>query len=276
MREEDPLHPAADLLIIEGGGHLHPFCGVADHEVCGGDIHPPPFPRAEDINSGVLQIAPHDAVNLDVLCESGDGSHHTADASHQQIHMDPRLGRLNELVDDDLVGHAVEFETQIGCRAVFRLLYLSLDHAEDFGSQAERGHQQMMRVLRHFAHGKAVEHRRGLRADSRVGGHERKVSISTHRVLVVVAGTHLGDIFDSVALHAGDEQQLGVDLHAVQAVDHPAAGLLQHPGPADVVLLVKPGPQFHQDHDLLAVLRRVHQRLHDLAVARHAVEGHFD
>ena len=65
-------------------------------------------------------------------------------------------------------------------------------------------------------------------------------------------------------------------LIAGGSVDHPAPGLLQLPGPGDVVALVKAGPQLHQHRHGLAVLRRGAQVLDDGGLPRHPVNGHLN
>ena len=65
-------------------------------------------------------------------------------------------------------------------------------------------------------------------------------------------------------------------LIAGGSVNHPAPGLLQLPGPGDVVALVKAGPQLHQHRHGLAVLRRGAQVLDDGGLPRHPVNGHLD
>ena len=67
-------------------------------------------------------------------------------------------------------------------------------------------------------------------------------------------------------------------MHLVpfQSVDDLASCLLQHPGPADIVLLVKAGSELYQNHDLFSVLSSLAERLNDLALFRQAVQGHLD
>ena len=65
-------------------------------------------------------------------------------------------------------------------------------------------------------------------------------------------------------------------LEPLGAVDDLTAGFLQHFGPAQVVLLVKPGPELHQGQDLLAVLRRPAQGLGDFGGRGQTVDGDFD
>ena len=273
---EHLLQAGAQVRVTDGGGHLHPAGGVAGHKVGGGDIDPAALPLAEEVDAGVLQVAPHDAHHPDMFRQAGHAPNEAADAPHHQVDFHPGVGRLNELVDELFIGEPVELEAQVGGTSRFGLLNFPVDEGGDFGFQAGRGHQQQPAVLHHLAHGQGIEHPRGLRAELGVGGHEGEVGVQPHGVLVIVSRAHLGDILHLALVHPGDEQQLGVDLQPVQAVDHPAPGLLQHPGPADVVFLVEPGPQLHQGHYLFAVFGGIHQGLHDFAVVGHPVKGHFD
>ena len=62
----------------------------------------------------------------------------------------------------------------------------------------------------------------------------------------------------------------------LKAVEDGAARLLQPLGPGDVVLLVKAGPQLHEHGDILAVLRRCRQILHQLGCGGQAIDGDFN
>ena len=77
-------------------------------------------------------------------------------------------------------------------------------------------------------------------------------------------------------LAADHQRGLAVGLEADDAVDDVDAGLLEHPGLVDVVLLVEPGLQLDQGRDLLAVLGGAGQRVDDRVGVGGAVEGHLD
>ena len=60
--------------------------------------------------------------------------------------------------------------------------------------EAERCHQHLFALLRQFLHGKVLEDVGRFLADAEVGGDEGVVGIKLTGLLVVVAGTDLGDV----------------------------------------------------------------------------------
>ena len=124
--------------------------------------------------------------------------------------------------------------------------------------------------------GHILEESRAVAADGGAGRHEAEVGIQLGRLLVIVAGADLGDVLDAALLPAGDKADLGVDLVVLKAVENGTARLLQPLGPGDVVLLVKPGPQFHKHRYVLAVFRRSGQVLHQLGGGGQPVDGDLD
>ena len=124
--------------------------------------------------------------------------------------------------------------------------------------------------------GQHVEQVGQVGADLGIGGEQAEVLVDAGRLRVVVAGADVAVPADLAALLAHHQRGLAVGLEPHQAVDDVAAGPLQHPGPADVGLLVEAGLHLDQHHDLLAGPGRVDQRVHDRGVAAGAVERLLD
>src|SRR5438874_6317746 len=69
---------------------------------------------AEDEHPRVLQEAPEDAADPDVLAQAGDPRAQRADAADPDVDRHTRLGGAVEGVDDGLVHHGVDLDTDIG------------------------------------------------------------------------------------------------------------------------------------------------------------------
>ena len=128
--------------------------------------------------------------------------------------------------------------------------------------QGRGRHQQLFVAAPQVADEHVLEKGHAVGGDGPVRGHQAEVRVQGGGLLVVVAGADLGHIGEAAFLLPGDEADLAVALVARRAVDHMAARLLQLLRPGDVVALVEPGPQLHQDRHLFAVLRRRAQVLH--------------
>ena len=93
--------------------------------------------------------------------------------------------------------------------------------------RAEGCHQHFFALLRQFLHGKVLEDIGRFLADAEVGGDEGVVGIELTGLLVVVAGTDLGDVGVAVGALFGNESQLGVDFVVVKAIDDRTSGLFK-------------------------------------------------
>ena len=85
------------MLVENGRCDLHALVGVARHEVGARDIHLHVLALAEAVDAGVLQEAPHDGDDGDVVRLALDACDEAADAAHDEPHLDARLARLDEL-----------------------------------------------------------------------------------------------------------------------------------------------------------------------------------
>ena len=65
----------------------------------------------------MLQIAAHDADDMDILGLIRDTGTQAADASHHHIDVDARLTCLDELVDEHFVGQAVDLDADVAALA---------------------------------------------------------------------------------------------------------------------------------------------------------------
>ena len=153
---------------------------------------------------------------------------------------------------------------------------LAPDHGLDALVQLERSQDQLARGAVLTDAGEQVEERGGILADIRAAGQQAQIGVEPRGRGIVVAGAQMHIAADAVVIAPHHQTDLGMDLVADHAIDHVHPGLLESPGPGDVVGLVEAGLQFHHHGDLLAVLHRVHQGAHDPAVAAGAVQGLLD
>ena len=267
MHQNRILYPHADL---------HTALGIAGEEVTGGNINAGMGAIEEAVNTAMLKIPSHQTADVQVLGFAGHLCAHAADAAHDHINAHPGAAGFLQFEDDVPVADGVVFQDH-GSRTSHAggsddVIHLVQQHA----FEAQRGHQHLVAFLSELLHGQIAEHLGGFLTNALVCGDEGIIGIQFAGFFVVVAGTDLGDVGVALCALAGDEGQLGVHLIILEAVDDGAAGAFQLLGPVDVVLLVKAGAQLHQRYHFLAVFGCFHQRLHDLGLPRHAVEGHLD
>ena len=267
MHQHRVFHPDA---------YLHAALGVAGEEVAGCDIDAGVHPVEEAVDAAVLKVPSHQTADVQVLGLAGHTGAHAADAAHDHVDAHSGTAGFLQLENDVAVADGVVFQDH-GSRAAHAggrddMVHFFQQHA----LEPQRGHQHLVACLGQLLHGKVLEHIGGFLADALICRDEGMIGVELAGLLVVVAGADLGDVGVAVLPLFGDEGELGVDLVILKTVDDRAACAFQLLGPVDVVLLVKAGAQLHQGHDFLAVFGRFRQRLHDLGLPRHAVEGHLD
>ena len=174
----------------------------------------------------MLQIPAHDAGHMDVLRPGGDARAHTADAPQDELHLNPRLAGLRQLVDDLPLGHGVGLDAD---KALRTLGNLSVDQLQQPGLDPRRGGQQVAVGPLQVPHQHVLEEGRAVPSDLLVGGHEAQVRVLLVGVLVVISGADLGDVAEPVSLPEGDEADLAVALIGLHSVDHLTPRLLQQP-----------------------------------------------
>ena len=289
IRQHDPgvdgipqlqVQNAVELLgngrVVNADAHLHAALGVAGQEVARGNIDMPALPFPEAVNAGVFQIAAHQAADVDILRLARHACPHAADAAHDHIHPDTGTAGFADLGNDLGVVDGVVFQDHGRRQAVLGTGDLAVHLVHQHRLEAQGRHQHGVSLAGQALQCHVVEHGAGFLANLLIGGDEGQVGIELAGLFVVVAGTDLGEVAVFAVHLAGDKGQLGMDLVIVKTVEHGAARVLQLFGPVNVVLLVKAGTQLHHGHDLFAVFRRSDQRLDDLGVVGHTVQGHLD
>ena len=169
---------------------------------------------------------------------------------HVHHHLHSGLGGLGQLVDELPVGDGVQLQEEI---PLVPLGDLPVDELDATVPQLIGGDQQPLVCSIQVGCGQVLKQGGGVRPQLRPGGHQAQVGVLPGGLFVVVARPHLGDVLEPPPLPPGDQADLGVDLDVLRAVEDGASRLLHPLGPLDVVLLVKAGPQFHQDGDFLSI-----------------------
>ena len=246
----DVEHPAPKLRVQDGAGHLHPPLCVPGHKVGGGEEQVRVLPPAKAVDPGVLQIAAHHGEHGDAVGQARDPGTQAADSPHIHHHLHPGLGGLGQLVDELPVGDGVQLQENI---PPVPLRDLPVNELDAPVPQLIGGNQQALVCPLQVGGGQILEQRGGVRPQLRPGGHQAQVGVLPGGLFVVVARPHLGDVLEPPPLPPGDQADLGVDLDVLRTVEDGASRLLHPLGPLDVVLLVKAGPQFHQDGDFLSI-----------------------
>ena len=153
---------------------------------------------------------------------------------------------------------------------------LAVDQRDEPVGQVHRGDDQLLPGVPLRVAGQEVEQGAGVLAELGPAGEEAEVGVEPRGGRVVVAGAEVDVAADAVVLAADDQGRLAVGLEADDPVDDVDAGLLEHPGLDDVVLLVEPGLELDQGRHLLAVLGGAGQGGDDRVVVGGAVERLLD
>ena len=102
-----------DGLVKDGTGDLHPAAEVPGHQVRRRDEILRVRPPAKDVNSGVLQIPPDDAGDLNVLRLVQHPRPQAADAADNELDLNARLGRLAQFVNDLTLRDGIDLEAEV-------------------------------------------------------------------------------------------------------------------------------------------------------------------
>ena len=175
----------------------------------------------------MLEVAAHEAADVEAFGLARHTGADAADAADDHVDADTGTAGFLELEDNISIGDGVVLQNH-GSRAaqtggVDDPVHLIQQHA----LEAEGCHQHLFALFRQLLHGKVLEDVGRFLADAEVGGDEGVVGIELTGLLVVVAGTDLGDVGVAVGALFGDESQLGVNFVVVKAIDDRASGLFE-------------------------------------------------
>ena len=199
-----------------------------------------------------------------------------ADAAHQQLDVEARLRRAVQRPDHLVVGQGVHLDDQTGRTARLGVLGLPVDQLFQLLPQPRRRHHQAAVLGLVRVAGQEIEHVRGVADDVGIRRDQADVRVHPRRHRVVVAGAGVHVLLDAVRALADHQAQLRVGLEVGEPVDHVDAVRFQLTGPDDVVALVEPRLQLHQDRHLLAGLGRLDEQRNQRGLRSDPVERHLD
>ena len=102
-----------DGRVKDGAGDLHPTAKIPGHQVRRRDEILRVRPPAKDVDSGVLQIPPDDAGDLNVLRLVQHPRPQAADAADNELDLNARLGRLAQFVNDLTLRDGIDLEAEV-------------------------------------------------------------------------------------------------------------------------------------------------------------------
>ena len=249
---------------------------VARHQVGRGDVHGTLALALERVDARVLQKAPDDRDDADVLRDAGDPWAQAADAAHVQVHA--HAGARGAIERTDAV--AVDERVHLHRDPPGRGGRVGGDRRVDLGDQPLAqmcwGNQNLAIAQRAPVAGEVVEHVGHIRANVLVDREQAEVGVQPCGSRVVVAGADVYVVAHAIALPAYDKHALGVCLQGRLPVDDMHARLLQCLCPMDVHTLVKACRQLDERDRLLAALRRFDQVGHQWRVVASSIHGLLD
>ena len=142
--------------------------------------------------------------------------------------------------------------------------------------ELERRLQQSPQARRLRQAGQLQEDLVHIVADCFVAGEQAVVGVAARRTGMVVAGAEVAVAAYALRFAAHDQHQLGVRLVADHAVHDVRAGFLQPRRQLDVGLFIEARAQLDDHRDVLAGLRRRHQRVDDVRLIAGAVQRLLD
>ena len=224
----------------------------------------------------MLQEAPDDGTNTNVVCQPRQLRWQHAGTAHQQVNLDAHLSGPDQGVDDLLVGQGVHLRDN-SCLASARCqLRQIVDFLDQFGVQVKRCQQHPVQLGQAAVTGQVDKDVFDISRQQWISSQVTPVGVQARRSRVVIAGGQVRVPFELFALAARDEHHLGVRLQTNDAIQNLSADRLQHLGPVDVGLFVKAGFQLHDHGHFLAAPNCLAQQVHQFGVATGTVNGLLD
>ena len=110
---ENPFQLGFYLWVVDRTGDLNSAQQISGHQVRRRDEVLGLFSPTKAVDAGVLQIAAHNAGDVEALCFSGNSRPYAADAPENQLDLYACLAGLLKLVDDGSLREGVCFDADI-------------------------------------------------------------------------------------------------------------------------------------------------------------------
>lgn len=156
------------------------------------------------------------------------------------------------------------------------MLDLALDQRQNLRTHRRRRHQQRRAVRRLRVAGQVVEKVHHIPGQQGIAREQAEIGIQACGLHMVIPGPDMRVAAQSARLFANHQSGLAVRLEAPHPEGHMCADALQLRGPVQIALLVETSLDLHHAGDLLAVLGRADERLHERRIVADPVRGHLD
>ena len=134
----------------------------------------------------------------------------------------------------------------------------------------------MLHVFNYFSFRKCLEHSCCIHSDLLIRRHKRKVCIKSCCLFIVVSGSDLCDVLDSIFSSACNQAKFGMHFIMLQSINNLASGLLKHSGPTDIILLIKTCSKLYENNDFFSIFCRLAKCLDDLALFCQSIQCHLN
>src|SRR5262249_38966308 len=261
--------------------HLDAAMKIARHPVGGRDVNLGIGVRkrlagAEADDAAVLEKAPDDALDADVLGKSGHTRPQAADAADNELDLNAGLGGAVECVDDAGIDHRVELRPDVAGTAGLHMLDLLLDILEQPRFEIDRGERDFFQVLGLGIARYIVEQPRSIPAERRLGGEEGEIGIDLRRHRMIVAGAVMNVAAHICALPPHHHRHLGMRLELDEAENDLRTGALKVARPLDVRFLIETGLELDERRHRFAGFGGLGERRYDRTVGRGTIERLLD
>ena len=121
-----------------------------------------------------------------------------------------------------------------------------------------------------------AEKRSCVAANPLIHRHKREIGIQLCCFFIVVSGTDLRDILNALRGAPGDQTDFGMDFISLKSVDYLASGIFKHLRPVDIVLLVEPCAQLHQNGNIFSIFSGADQIIGQPGSLCQTIDGNAD
>ena len=165
----------------------------------------------------------------------------TADATDYHIDLHSSFGCLHQLINDPFISQGIDLDSDVGCFSLFCHLDFSIDQIQNRPLQTLWRHQEMLGLIHSFSQKDRLEYLQCFLSDLLVRCDQRKICIQSRRFFIIIAGSNLGDVLDLISVFSGDQTYFGMNLQAINPINHMTSGILQSPAPFNIIFLIKTG-----------------------------------
>ena len=227
-------------------------------------------------HTAMFKETPYQAANRNIIAHPWNSRNKHTDTTDNEFNLYPCLRSFIEFIHHTAVQQRIHLGNNMPIFPILNMLNFSVNQGYTAFAQIDRCHKEGIPYRRIRISGQKIEECRRIRTKCITAGKYPQIGIQFCCRRVIVTGSYMNVSPDAILFPADNQCTLRVSLQPYQPINYVSSRLFKASGHVNIVFFIKTGLNFHENRDLLTILRRFFQCPDNRAPGTYTVQCLFN